>query len=82
MDLVAVRRGLPVLDRYAYLNAGTFGPLPRVTAEAMQALERRELEEGRSSRAYFEQAMADRELLRGELAALVGTQPERIARTI
>jgi L-cysteine/cystine lyase len=81
MDLVAVRRGLPVLERYAYLNAGTFGPLPRATAEAMQALERRELEEGRSSRAYFEQALADRELLRGEHASLVRAQPERIALT-
>ncbi len=46
-----------MLERYAYLNTGTFGPLPRVTVEAMQAVERRELEEGRSSRAYFEVAL-------------------------
>ena len=63
IDLVAVRRGLPVLERYAYLNTGTFGPLPRATVEAMQAVERRELEEGRSSHAYFEQVMEQRELL-------------------
>ena len=53
-----------MLDRYAYLNAGTFGPLPRATVEAMQAVEREELEQGRSSRAYFERVMAERETLR------------------
>ena len=81
MDVVAVRRGLPVLDRYAYLNTGTFGPLPRATVEAMQAVERRELEEGRSSRAYFEQALEERERLRGEFARLLSTAPGQIALT-
>jgi L-cysteine/cystine lyase len=70
-----------VLERYAYLNTGTFGPLPRVTVEAMQAVERRELEEGRSSRAYFELALDQRERLRGELAQLLTTEPEQVALT-
>ncbi|HET8914281.1 MAG TPA: hypothetical protein VFM91_01125, partial [Propionibacteriaceae bacterium] len=64
IDLVAVRRELPVLDRYAYLNTGTFGPLPRMTVEAMQTVERRELEEGRSSRTYFQRVLHEREVLR------------------
>src|SRR5918996_657831 len=64
VDLVAVRRGLPVLERYAYLNAGTFGPLPRATVEAMQEVEGRELRDGRASHAYFERVMAQREELR------------------
>ncbi|MGH3022168.1 MAG: aminotransferase class V-fold PLP-dependent enzyme [Gaiellaceae bacterium] len=81
MDLVAVRRGIPVLDRHAYLNAGTFGPLPRVTVEAMQEGERLELEEGRAGHAYFERVMAQREELRGKLAALVGAQVETVALT-
>ena len=81
IDLVAVRHGLPVLDQYAYLNAGTFGPLPRATAGAMQAVERRELEEGRSSRAYFQRVMDERDELRAELAGLLGTQPEQVALT-
>jgi len=68
-----------VLDRYAYLNAGTFGPLPRATVEAVQAVERRELEEGRSSKAYFEGVLGDRERLRGEIGALIGVQAEQIA---
>ncbi|MGH3036576.1 MAG: aminotransferase class V-fold PLP-dependent enzyme [Gaiellaceae bacterium] len=71
MDLVAVRGGLPVLERHAYLNAGTFGPLPRASVEAMQEVESRELAEGRSSHAYFERVMADRDELRARLAALV-----------
>jgi L-cysteine/cystine lyase len=70
-----------VLERYAYLNTGTFGPLPRATVEAMQAVERRELEEGRSSHAYFEQVMEQRELLRGEHAALLSTPREQVALT-
>ena len=70
-----------MLQRYAYLNTGTFGPLPRATVEAMQAVERRELDEGRSSHAYFEQVMEQRELLRGEHAALLSTPPEQVALT-
>ena len=70
-----------MLDRYAYLNAGTFGPLPRATVEAMQAVEREELELGRSSRAYFERVLAEREALRGQLARLIGAPPEQVALT-
>ena len=81
MDLVAVRRGLPVLERHAYLNAGTFGPLPRATAEAMQEVAGRELVEGRSSRAYFDRVMADRDELRARLAALVGAPVDCVALT-
>jgi L-cysteine/cystine lyase len=70
-----------VLEHRAYLNTGTFGPLPRATVEAMQAVERWELEEGRSSRSYFERVLAQREALRAELAGLLAAQPEQIALT-
>jgi L-cysteine/cystine lyase len=81
VDLVAVRRGLPVLERHAYLNAGTFGPLPSATVEAMQEVEGRELREGRASHAYFERVMAEREELRARLAALVGAPADCVALT-
>jgi L-cysteine/cystine lyase len=81
VDLVAVRRGLPVLERRAYLNAGTFGPLPSATVEAMQEIEGRELREGRASHAYFERVMAEREELRARLAALVGAPADCVALT-
>ena len=70
-----------MLDRYAYLNAGTFGPLPRATVEAMEAVLRRELEEGRSNRPYFEQALADRERLREAFAGLIGAGKGCVALT-
>ena len=70
-----------MLDRYAYLNTGTFGPLPRASVEAMQAVERQELENGRSSRAYFEQVLAQREELRAAFAGLLASQPEQVALT-
>lgn len=81
MDLLAVRRGLPVLDRYAYLNAGTFGPLPRATVEAMQAVERTELEDGRASQAYFERVMAERSDLKAAFAELLDAPEEGVALT-
>jgi L-cysteine/cystine lyase len=76
-----VRRGLPVLGRCTYLNTGSFGPLPSATVAAMQAVERSELEEGRSSRGYFQRVLDEREVLRAELAGLLGTHPDRIALT-
>jgi L-cysteine/cystine lyase len=81
VDLSAVRAGLPVLERYAYLNAGTNGPLPRRTVEAMKASLARDLEEGRSSRPYFETMLARRDEVRGALAHALGARPEEIALT-
>ena len=79
MDLGAVRAGLPVLERYAYLNAGTNGPLPRRTAEAMARELERDLREGRSSKRYFESMLEGREGLRQALARFLGTAPENVA---
>lgn len=81
MDLSAVRAELPVLARCAYLNAGTFGPLPGRTIEAMERRLRRDLEEGRSGRAFFEEVLALRERLRSALRALVGAPEGSIALT-
>ena len=38
MSWAEARARFPVLERYAYLNAGTFGPLARATLDAMAAL--------------------------------------------
>ncbi len=59
MNLDAVRAELPVLERFAYLNAGTFGPLPRRTVDAMVTHQRERLAEGRAGRAFFERAIRD-----------------------
>jgi L-cysteine/cystine lyase len=71
----------PVLDRVAYLNAGTFGPLARPTAEAVRRQLDDDLERGRLGKDYFERVLALREEVRAAVAALVGTVPEHVSLT-
>jgi len=71
----------PVLERYAYLQAGSVGPLSRATLAAMVADEELSLTEGRGSAARFERLLALREEMRGRLADLVGVEPARVALT-
>jgi selenocysteine lyase/cysteine desulfurase len=73
------RAQFPVFERYAYLNAGTNGPLARATAEAMAEQERADLEQGRGGGAYFERALALRDEVRTKLAAAVGVPPELLS---
>jgi L-cysteine/cystine lyase len=75
------RAQFPVLERVAYLNAGTFGPLPRPAFEAMQEQERRDLEQGRSGRPFFDAMLAVRDRVRQKLAGLVGVGADRLALT-
>jgi L-cysteine/cystine lyase len=75
------RRQFPVLERVAYLNAGTNGPLARATVDAMNGQNDRDLVEGRSSKAYFEAMLALREEARHELAALFGVEDAAVALT-
>jgi selenocysteine lyase/cysteine desulfurase len=71
----------PVLAGLAYLNAGTFGPLARPTAEAVAAQERSDLEQGRFGKEYFERLLGLRRELRTALAGLVGVEAEQVALT-
>jgi L-cysteine/cystine lyase len=73
------RAALPVLERVAYLNAGTNGPLARATAEAMVAQTLVDLAEGRSGAEYYTSSRELRERVRGKLAALIGVPAERVA---
>jgi L-cysteine/cystine lyase len=75
------RAQFPVLDRIAYLNAGTFGPLARATAEALEEQRRRDLEQGRSGAGYWEGLMEGREKLRARLASMLHVTPEQLALT-
>ena len=70
------RAQFPVFERFAYLNAGTNGPLARATAEAMAEQERFDVEQGRGGSAYFERALALRDEVRSKLAAAVGAPME------
>jgi L-cysteine/cystine lyase len=75
------RSEFPVLDRFAYLNAGTLGPLSRATIEAMEARNGFDHEHGRGGKAWFESVLALRERVREKLATAIGTVPERLALT-
>jgi L-cysteine/cystine lyase len=75
------RAEFPVLERYAYLQAGSVGPLARGTIEAMRAVEETGLREGRGSIATFERILAARAELRTEIAALVGVEDSQVALT-
>jgi L-cysteine/cystine lyase len=75
------RAQFPVLERYAYLQAGSVGPLARATIDAVRAEEQRGLEEGRGSFAGFMRLLEAREELRAEIAALVGVESANVALT-
>ena len=75
------RAAFPLLEEVAYLNAGTFGPLSRRTAEAMREAIDRDLQHGRSGSAYFKATLALRQDVRSGLAELVGATADTIALT-
>jgi L-cysteine/cystine lyase len=75
------RAQFPVLERVAYLNAGSMGPLARPTVEAMRSELERDFSEGRAGKEYIEHILELRERLRGELAALVSADLEQVGLT-
>ena len=81
MNFDKARAQFPVLDRIAYLNAGSMGPLARVTVEAMAAREQVDLERGRGGRPYIDEMLALRQRVRGGLAGTIGVPAENAALT-
>jgi L-cysteine/cystine lyase len=73
------RAQFPVLDRLAYLNAGSLGPIARATVEAMAARGRRDLEQGRGGPVYYEEMLASRRRVRTGLADTICVPPEKVA---
>jgi len=81
VDYDAARAQFPVLERQAYLNAGSNGPLPRAAVDAAQAWLARDLELGRSGMPYIEELAGLRDQVRAGFADVVGASPEQIALT-
>jgi L-cysteine/cystine lyase len=81
MTFEEARAAFPVLDRFAYLNAGSVGPLSRATYDAMAAAEEAELEQGRGSWPYLERMMEARDRLRATLAGLIGVEVDSLSLT-
>lgn len=79
--MTAARHDFPVLERVAYLNAGSVGPLSRRTLEAMAEQERLGLNGGRGAHSSFAARMELREQLRARLAGLIGAAAENVALT-
>jgi L-cysteine/cystine lyase len=75
------RAQFPVLERFAYLNTGSSGPLPRAAVEMARARLERDLTEGRSGTAYIEELVELRERIRSGIAGVLGTTAERVALT-
>ena len=81
MTFEEARAQFPVLERYAYLNAGSNGPLARATVDAMAEQLERDATEGRSGKEQFDTTLELREGLRSRLAAVVAVDPEAVALT-
>ena len=76
-----VRAAFPVLEQFAYLNAGTNGPLARDAVEATIAEQLVDLAQGRGGEPYFSRALGMRDEVRAKLAALFGVEPAQVALT-
>jgi len=81
MSWPELRARFPVLDRYAYLNAGTFGPLSRATLDAERELRAWEAENGRAGKTYFDAMLERRERVRAQVAAEIRVPPENVSLT-
>ncbi len=80
MDAQALRAQFPVLERIAYLNSGTDGPLPAAAVAAARARARRAERDGRTT-AHFERRFELQGELRAAYARLLGAPPDEIALT-
>ena len=81
MDLAALRAQFPVLERVAYLNTGSVGPLAQAAADAATADVRLQLDRGRGGRAHFEHAQGLADRLRARVAGVLGCDPWEVALT-
>lgn len=79
--VAALRAQFPVLERLAYLNAGTNGPLPREAAVAARVQLERELMDGRAGVPHFERRAQLAAELRAAYAERVGCATEELALT-
>jgi selenocysteine lyase/cysteine desulfurase len=80
VGIEALRDEFPVLERVAYLNAGTDGPLPAAAARAGAEELLGEARRGRAAE-HFERRRELVEELRGAYARALGCQPNALALT-
>ena len=81
MTFEEARGRFPALQRIAYLNAGTFGPLAQATIDAVRSQLAHDLDSARAGKAYFEHVMELRAELSRRVAELIAVEPENVALT-
>jgi L-cysteine/cystine lyase len=79
MTFEEARAQFPVLERWAYLNAGTNGPLGRATLDAMEERLRADLVDGRGGGPYFDRMLELRDRARAAIAGVFGVPDDLIA---
>jgi L-cysteine/cystine lyase len=75
------RAQFPVLERLAYLNAGTEGPIPTAAASAVRERVELELRGGRCGPAYFEGIKSGAAESRARYAAVLSCATDEVALT-
>ncbi len=81
VELARIRADLPSVTATAYLNAGTFGPVPRASADAMAAHQATAFNDGRISPSAFAAMLADMDAARAAFATVANGSVEEIALT-
>jgi L-cysteine/cystine lyase len=79
MTFEEARAQFPVLERFAYLNAGTNGPLARATVDAFVGEAQRDLAEGRSGKDYIDRILGLRDEAREGFAAVLDVDVAHVA---
>ena len=80
MDAAGLRAAFPVFRQFAYLNAGTCGPLPAAAAQAIGGALVQAVAGGRTH-AYFGTMLDTRTRLREAYAQLIGAAADDVALT-
>lgn len=80
MDAQALRARFGSLERIAYLNAGTNGPVAASTVAAAETELRAQRDDGRTT-AHFQRRVELQDALRARYAELLGAEPREVALT-
>jgi L-cysteine/cystine lyase len=79
--LAAIRAGVPVTEKLAFLNAGSHGPLTAAAGEVIVRLTQEEVREGRLGAVQFARTGQLRNETRDQFARVLGCRAEDIALT-
>jgi L-cysteine/cystine lyase len=81
MTFAEARAAFPILDRIAYLNTGSNGPIAKATVQALHTGWATAAEEGRSGTPYMDAIVATRDAVRSRVGELLSVPPEHVALT-